>query len=215
MGGTPLPKLGDPLKKVMLLLAALCCAVLVFNSLAQNPSSSEATNEANVLSGDSGTNISTMNATFITAPVISAAQTVKFTPPKPGWKLEHILIMATDGWNSSIKINPTPLPFTIEIRNDKLDLVYHYADTQLSYFTHPDLITMADIEVPAMPMNGEFYICFNGYGFISLMTELQNATGNSYYYVKQPGGGQLFPAQLQLSNNETLPVNFIIRAAGQ
>ena len=210
-----MPKLGDPLKKVILLLAALCCAVLCFNSLAQNPSESVATNEISVLSGDSGTNISIMNATFTYSPGISVAQTVKFTPPKPGWKLEHILIMATDGWNASTKTNPTSLPFTIEIRDDKLDLVYHYADTQLLYFTHPDLITMADIEVPAMPMNGEFYVCFNGIGRIALMTELQNATGSSYYYAKQVGGGQLVPAELPLENNSTLPVNWIIRVGGQ
>jgi hypothetical protein len=207
-----MPNLGDPLKKVILLLAALCCAVLVFNSLAQTTQPG-ASDNFSVLTADSGTNISVMNATFTTSPAIAVGQAVKFQPPKAGWKLKLISIMATDGWNSSVKTFPTPLPFTIEIRDKDLNLLYHYADTQLPYFTHPDLITMADIEVPAMPMSGEFYVCFYGYGQIALMTELQNSTGNCYYYVMPTG--QLAPAELQLENNSTLPVNWIIRAAGQ
>jgi hypothetical protein len=154
-----------------------------------------------------------MNATFTTAPAIAVGQAVKFQPPKAGWKLQLISIMATDGWNSSVKTFPTSLPFTIEIRDKDLNLLYHYADTQLPYFTHPDLITVADVEVPAMPMTGEFYVCFYGYGRIALMTELQNSTGNSYYYVRPTG--QLVSAELQLENNNTLPVNWIIRAAGR
>jgi hypothetical protein len=212
MDGLPLPKLGDPLKKVILLLAALCCAVLVFNSLAQTTQPGDA-GGFNVLKGYSDTNISTMNATFTTSPAIAVGQAVKFQPPRAGWKLQLILIMASDGWNSSVSSFPAPLPFTIEIRDKDLNLLYHYADTQLPYFTHPDLVTMADIEVPAMPMSGEFYVCFYGYGLIALMTELQNSTGNCYYYLMPTG--QLVPAELKLKNNSTLPVNWIIRVAGQ
>jgi len=211
MGGLPLPKLGDPLKKVILLLAALCCAVLVFNSLAQT--TQPAAGGFNELKGFSDTNISVMNATFATSPAIAISQAVKFQPPKPGWKLQLISMMATDWWNSSVSSFPQPLPFTIEIRDKDLNLLYHYADTQLSYFSSPDMIKVADIEVPAMPMSGEFYVCFYGYGLIGLMTELQNATGNSFYYVRPTN--QLVPAELPLQNNSTLPVNWIISVGGQ
>jgi len=33
------------------------------------------------------------------------------------------------------------------------------------------------IEVPAKPMNGDFYICFYGRDIVRTLTELQNATG--------------------------------------
>ena len=210
MDGLPLPKLGDPLKKVILLLAALCCAVLVFNSLAQT--TQPAAGGFNELKGFSDTNISVMNASLATSFAIDVGQTVKFQPPKPGWKLQFISIMASDRWNSSISSFPTPLPFTIEIRDKDLNLLYHYADTQLPYFTNPNFISMADIEVPAMPMSEEFYVCFYGYGLIPLMAELQNATGNSFYYVRRTG--QLGPAEVQV-NNSTLPVNWIISVGGQ
>jgi hypothetical protein len=211
MGGSSFSDLGDPLKKVILLLAALCCAVLVFNSLAQT--AQPAGNNLTELKEYSDTNISTMNASLTSPFAIDVGQTVKFKAPKAGWKLEHIYIMASDEWNSSVSAYPMPLPFTIEIRDKDLNLLYHFADTQLPYFTNPNLITMADIEVPAMAMSDEFFVCFYGYGLIPLMTELQNATGNSFYYMRRTG--QLLRGELQLKNNATLPVNWIISVAGR
>jgi len=162
---------------------------------------------------DSGINLSKMNITFVISPTFGSAQTVKFTAPKPGWRLEKVLVMATDFWNSSRKDLPTPKQFAIEIRDKDLNLLYHFADLQLPYFTHPDVITMAAIEVPTIPMSGEFYVSFYGYRSLGIAAELENATGNSYYYDKPTG--LLHHGVVPLSNKQALPVNWLIRVAGQ
>jgi len=76
-----------------------------------------------------------MNITFVVTPTYGSAQTVKFSSPRSGWKLKFISLLANDGWNASTNEEPKPLPFTIEVRDSKLRLLYHYADTQLPYFT--------------------------------------------------------------------------------
>lgn len=166
-----------------------------------------------VLRQDSGTNLTKMNITFTISPTYSWAQAVRFTPPKSGWNLENILVMATDGWNATSKEQPKPLPFTIEIRNANLTLLYHYEGVQLPFFTNSNGVTMAYIDMPLMSMKGDFFVCFYGYGSILLATEQQNATGNSYYYDER--AAQLYRGVLRFRNNETVPVNWLIRAAGQ
>ena len=226
---------GDKLKRIILIIALLCCATLTFSGLAANPASlglnqlkqsqsvtnapatkqlaNSAATQAQVLKQDSGTNISKMNLTFAVSPTYGSAQTVKFTAPKSGWKLESILIIATDGWNASIKQLPKPLPFAIEIRDANLKLLYHFADTQLPYFTSSQGIRLAGVEVPDISVSGDFFVCFYGYRSLALATELQNATGNSYLFDKT--SGQLYSYRLPLINNQTLPINWLIRVAGQ
>ena len=167
----------------------------------------------NVLEQDSGTNLTKMNITFTISPTYGSAQAVRFTPPKSGWNLENILVMATDGWNATSKEQPKPLPFTIEIRDANLTLLYHYEGIQLPYFTNSNGIRMAAIDVPLMSMKEDFFVCFYGYGSISLAAELQNATGNSYYYDER--AAQLYRGVVPLRNNQTTPVNWLIRVAGQ
>ena len=196
------------MRKIILIVALLCSAALCFSSLAANMPEN-----ITILKQDSWTNLSKINITFAGSPTYGAAQTVKFTAPKPDWKLESVQIMATDGWNSSSKQLPNPLPFAIEIRDANLRLLYHFADTQFPYFTSDVGVRMASIEVPAMSMNGEFYVCFYGYRSLGLATELQNATGNSYIFDKLTG--KLYFGVLPMKNNQTLPVNWLIRVAGQ
>lgn len=192
----------------------------ILNAPATNPTANDASKPApvkqeniSILKQDSGTNLSIMNITFAVTPTYGSAQTVKFTAPKAGWNLERVLIMATDGWNASSRESPKSLPFAIEIRDANLRLLYHYADTQLPYFTSSQGIRMADIEVPEMSMSGDFFVCFYGYRSIALATELQNATGNSYLFDKLTG--QLYSYELPARNNQTLPINWIIRVLGQ
>lgn len=166
----------------------------------------------NVLMQDSGTNLSQMNATFSAPSVLDIAQAVKFTAPNPGWKLERVLVYGTDGWNSTMKTLPSELPFVIEVRDANLNLLYHFTDTQIMYFTSPQGSKWGEIEIPNLPVTGDFYICFYGYGNVAVLTELQKATGNSYYFVR---GAGLTPGVLMLKNNKTLPVNWVIRAAGE
>ena len=210
---------------MVLLIAAVCFAALCFNGLgastpavaAKAPSNASAltktTSTANLLIEDSGTNLSIINATFTSPGVFGVAQAVKFTPPKPGWKLEEVAMVGTDGWNSSNKAYPVQGIFGLEIRDANLKLLYQYADTQLEYFTSPTGYRAAKIEVPAIPMNGDFYICFYGRDIVRTLTELQNATGNSYYYLRDTG--QLLKGGINLKNNTTLPVNWVIRAVGE
>jgi hypothetical protein len=223
-------------------MAILCCATLTFSGLAANPQSlglnqlkqSESVTNASatkqpenfaathaqvsqenltILKQDSGTNITKINITFAVSPTYGSAQTVKFTAPKLGWKLEDILIVATDGWNASSKQSPTPLPFTIEVRDANLKLLYHIADTQLPYFTNSHGARMASVEVPDILVSGDFFVCFYGYRSLALAAELQNATGNSYLFDKF--SGKLYGYELPLRNNQTLPINWLIRVAGQ
>jgi hypothetical protein len=154
-----------------------------------------------------------MNITFAISPTYGTSQVVKFTPPKPGWSLKYLLVMATDGWNASSKELPKALPFAIDIRDENLTLLYHYQGIQLPYFTNNQGVRMAAIDVPAIPMMGDFFVCFYGYGSISLAAELQNATENSYYYETRTA--QLFSGVLPMKDNQTLPVNWLIRALGQ
>ena len=154
-----------------------------------------------------------MNITFVSSLTYASAQTVMFTAPKPGWKLEDVLVLATDGWDASQEVLPTPLPFAIEIRDSNLKLLYHFADTQLPYFTRGQGARLASVELPDLPVNGDFFVCFYGYRALGLAAELQNATGNSYYFDKLTG--QIYPGFVPLKNNQTLPVNWVIRVAGQ
>lgn len=219
------------MKRTILSLALLCIVALSFSGLAANPSpgalglnqlkQSESDKSASaadqgdiiILKQDSGTNLSIMNISVEVSPTYGSAQAVKFTAPKSDWKLESVLVMATDGWNASSKQYPYYLPFAIEIRDANLRLIYHFSDTQVPYFTAIEGIRMANIEVPAIPINGDFYVCFYGYQSLALVTEIQNATDNSYYFDKQTG--LLYPSMLQMKNNQTLPVNWLIRVAGQ
>lgn len=230
------------MKRIILIIALLCCATLCFSGLAANPASlglnqlkesksvlnAAATNSPSkaaatpapvqqenitILKHDSGTNLSIMNITFAASPTYGSGQAVIFTAPRPGWKLESVLIMASDGWNASRKELPNPLPFAVEIRDANLRLLYHFADTQLPYFTSNEGIRLANIELPDVPVNGDFFVCFYGYMALGLAAELQNVTDNSYYFDKLEG--QLYPGFLPVKNNQTLPVNWIIRVAGQ
>jgi hypothetical protein len=166
-----------------------------------------------ILKEDSGTNVSKMNIAMAISPTYGSAQTVKFTAPKPGWKLSHVLVMASDGWNASSKMLPNPLPFAIEIRDANLSLLYHFSDTQLPYFTASNGIRTANVEVPNLPVTGNFFVCFYGYRSIGLAAELQNSTGNSYFFDKITG--LLYSGILPTKNNQTIAVNWLIRVAGQ
>ncbi|MCX6642184.1 MAG: hypothetical protein NTV15_02195 [Candidatus Bathyarchaeota archaeon] len=226
------------MRNIILIIALLCCAILCSSGFAATPQSgtslglnqlkqsesvtnapgtkqpaNSAATQAQVLKQDSGTNISKMNLTFAVSPTYGSAQTVKFTAPKSGWKLESILILATDGWNASSKQLPNPLPFAIEIRDTNLKLLYHFADIQLPYFTRSEGIRVGGVEVPDISVSDDFFVCFYGYRSLALATELQNATGNSYLFDKFTG--QLYSYGLPLRNNQTLPINWLIRVAGQ
>ena len=196
----------------MLLILSLANIFICYGVLADSPATISQGN-ITVLQQDSGTNLTKMNITFTTSPSYGFSQAVEFKSPKTNWNLENILVMATDGWNATSKELPKPLPFTIDIRNENRMLLYHYEGVQLPYFTNSNRVRMATIDVPAITLNGDFFVCFNGYGSLLLAAELQNATGHSYYYNERIA--QLYSGVLPSENNQTMPVNWLIRVAGQ
>jgi hypothetical protein len=225
----------------IVIIALLCCATLCFNALAANPQvqslgldqiiksgiSGPTANQPvtattapaqvsqgniTILKQDSGTNLTIMNFTFSNSPAYGVAQAVEFKAPKPDWILGGIFIMATDGWNATSKELPKPLPFTIEIRDENLMLLYHYEGIQLPYFTNSNGARMPIIDIPPLQLNGNFYVCFNGYGALPLAAELQNATGNSYFYDERTA--KMYYGVIPWNNNKAQSVNWLIRVMG-
>ena len=108
--------------------------------MAQNNAGSAVPNMT-VLKQDSGTNLSKMNMTLYTAATdwgldaFGVGEAVKFTAPKPGWKLMQVRIAGWNGYNETTKTIPPANDFLIEIRDKNLNLLYRMADTQNAYFT--------------------------------------------------------------------------------
>jgi hypothetical protein len=208
------------LRRIILVLALLCSVILCFSGLAEEQSAKASDTQTQQQAGnftiliqDSGANISAMNLTLAPSITYGSGQAVKFSAPKPDWKLESVLIMATDGWNSSSEQMPDSAPFAIDIRDSNLKMLYHFADSQLPYFTDPSGVRLANIEIPSMPMNGDFFVCFYGYRSLAIAAELENATGASYTYDKLEG--KLYPGVVSIGENQTVPANWIVRVAGR
>jgi len=134
-------------------------------------------------------------------------QAVKFTPPKREWKLKEVIIigMLRGKWARGEN------NFGVEIRDAKLNLLYQYKGAASSYFVSNEPKEVF-LEIPDIVMNGSFFICFDSEAVVSIFTETNYATGNSYYYDKQ--SGKLLQGEIPLKNNSTLPVNWVIRARG-
>ena len=215
---------GDRMRKMILLVAALCFVALCFNGCAQTNVTTQApekiTSTDKFLIQDSGTNISMMNKTLY-SPIIpfgfnglKIAQAVKFTPPKTGWNLSGIVVFGSDGWNSSNPETPIQGIYSLEIRDANRSLLYKTADTQLAYFTSPTGLAQAFIEIPTIVTNGDFYVCFYGYDIVQTLAEIENASGNSYYYLRD--SGEFLPGIIPVpGTNATIPVNWLIRAVGE
>lgn len=197
----------------LLSIACLCCCVHAANPMGEAAvSPTELKGNFTILRQDSRLNLSDMNLSLVLSPTYGTGQTVKFTAPYSGWKLGHVLVAASDGWNANSNESPKYLPFAIEIRDANLKILDHYSDAQFAYFTRPTTFGISNIDIPDIPIVDDFYVCFYGYRELGLAAEKQNATGNSYYYERLTGN--LYNASLPLQNNQTLPVNWIIWVAG-
>jgi hypothetical protein len=101
----------------------------------------------------------------------------------------------------------------LEIRDEGLNLLYQFVDSQISYFTHTT-VTLAEIEVPPIAVDGDFYVCFydrDALGVAYNSTEIDD--GRSYFYNRYTG--ELAPAGTEGNGSEELvPLNWIIRAVG-
>ena len=185
--------------------------------IAQNNTGS-AVPELIVLKQDSGVNLSKMNMTLYSAATdwgidaFGVGEAVKFTAPKPGWKLMQVRVAGWNGYNDTTKIIPSANDFLIEIRDKNLELLYRMSDTQNAYFTFTAPVLRA-IDIPALPVTGDFYVIFYDRGAMVMGMEQENGTGNSYFYDSL--SGELIPASFKDANNKSTKVNWVIRAVGQ
>ncbi len=185
--------------------------------IAQNNAGS-AVPELTVLKQDSGVNLSRMNMTLYSAATdwgidaFGVGEAVKFTVPKPGWKLMQVRVAGWNGYNDTTKIIPSANDFLIEIRDKNLNLLYRMSDTQNAYFTFTAPVLRA-IDIPALPLTGDFYVIFYDRGAMVVGMEQQNGTGNSYFYDSLTG--DLIPASFKDANSKSTKVNWIIRAVGE
>ncbi|MDI9616602.1 MAG: hypothetical protein QFX31_04465 [Methanothrix sp.] len=214
-------------------IAVLLClaAVLLFGAqaLAESPrlfspdsadaqtDHSENTPRPSILISDSGKNITEMNYTLYTPYLsfgfagVNIGEAVRFRAPRDGWQLRYIVILGWSGFNTSTKTIPPDGNFLLEVRDNSTKLLYKFADTQNYYFASPDRPVVAAIEVPPIKLTGDFYVTFYDRGNMFIGAELGNGTGNSYFVAN----GQLLPAELKTPDNETVKVNWLIRAIGE
>jgi hypothetical protein len=199
---------------MILLVSAFCLLALMGMAIAQNSASPS----MSVLKQDSGTNITNMSLTLYSVGqdwginAFSVGEAVKFTAPKPDWKLKQIRVLGWNGFNETTMAVPSPSNFLIEVRDENLNLLYRLADTQNAYFTLPTP-ALIPIDIPALPLTGDFYIIFYDRTTMRIGVELENGTGNSYQY--NSIYGELIPAEFRIENNESTKVNWVIRAVGE
>ncbi len=205
------------MKKMILLISAICFLTLMGMAVAQSNATS-ANQSMTVLKQDSGTNLTKMNLSLYSAATdfgidaFGVGEAVKFTAPRPDWNLKQIRIAGWNGFNRTEKKVPSPNNFLIEVRDEKLNLLYRMADTQNAYFTFSAPVLRA-IDIPALKVNGDFYVVFYDRGAMVLEMENENATGNSYFYDSL--NNELLPAQFMNEMNMSTKVNWIIRAVGE
>jgi hypothetical protein len=205
------------MKKMILLVSAFCFLNLMGIAVAQS-NATGANPSMTVLKQDSGVNITNMSMNLYSAGqdwginAFSVGEAVKFTAPKPDWKLKQIRVLGWNGYNETTMTVPSPSNFLIEVRDENLNLLYRLADTQNAYFTLP-APALIPIDIPALALTGDFYIIFYDRTTMRIGVELENGTGNSYQY--NSIYGDLIPAEFKIDNNETTKVNWVIRAVGE
>ena len=202
---------------MILLISALYFMTLMSIVMAQNNTGS-AVPSMTVLKEDSGLNLSKMNITLYSAATdwgldaFGVGEAVKFTAPKPGWKLRQISIAGWNGYNETTKAIPPANDFLIEIRDKSLNLLYRMSDTQNAYFTFAAPV-LRSIDIPALPVTGDFYVVFYDRGAMVVGMEPENGTGNSYFYDSLTS--ELIPASFKDANNNSIKPNWVIRAVGE
>jgi hypothetical protein len=204
--------LGDHLKKTILLFACLFCAALCINAIAAE----SATSQLTALREDSGKNYSEMNFTLFSSMAefgsLNIGEAVKFTAPSAGWKLQMVRVLAWSGFNNSTQRFPADKNIMLEIRDKDLNLLYKFADAQNNYFLSETGPLFGEIEIPAVPVTGDFYVVFYDRGAAHIVMENNEGTGNSFLYM----GGQILPAESTIQEtNETIKINWLIEAVGK
>ena len=206
---------GDNLKKTIFLLACLCCMALCINAMAADTVEES---QLTWLKQDSGKNYSEMNFTLFSAinefgaQGLGVGEAVKFTAPKAGWKLQKVRVLAWSGFNETTQTFPADRNILLEVRDEDLNLLYKFADAQNNYFLSDTSPVLGEIEIPAVPVTGDFYVVFYDRGATHIGMENDEGTGNSFLFVN----GQTLPAERTIQEtNETVKINWLIEAGGE
>ncbi len=212
-----LTRLGEHLKKMMILMAALCFVAL---SLAGLSMAADAQDDNNLTSYEG--NLSQKEFTMLTMPMffgqngLNVAEAVKFKAPRAGWKLNEVNVLVWDGFNGTAESVPKERVVAIEVRDQDLNLLYRFADTQRAYTNYVFNSTtplFMNVDLPAIPVSDEFYVCFYDRGAVAVTSEQINETsGNSFLYNR--AGKEMVAATLPISDNQTANFNWIMQVAG-
>lgn len=195
------------MKKTILLLAAVISAALslIGPSLAQ-----EAGQE--ILIQDSGNETTVNLGGLFRSGFLSVGEAVKFTPPRPGWTLDAVHILGWNGYDGNDTL-PDEQIISMDIRDENLNLLYRFSDSQLPYFTFVGQPGIGVIEIPSISMSGDFYVCFYDRGAVEIGIDRNDVKETSFFYDMQTK--ELFPAEVGIKDSEELaPVSWIIRAVG-
>ncbi|HUS75994.1 MAG TPA: hypothetical protein VMY43_08300 [Methanothrix sp.] len=143
---------------------------------------------------------------------LGVGEAVKFTAPEAGWKLQKVRVVGWSGYNESTQTFPADKNILLEIRDKDLNILYKFADAQNNYLLSDTGPIMGEIEIPAVPVTGDFYVVFYDRGAAHIGMENNNGTGNSFLFM----GDQILPAERTVQEtNETIKVNWMIEAAGK
>lgn len=195
------------MKKTILLLAAVISAAL---SLAGPSLAQEAGQE--ILIQDSGNETTVNLGGLFRSGFLSVGEAVKFTPPRPDWTLDAVHILGWNGYDGNDTL-PDEQVISVEIRDENLNLLYRFSDSQLPYFTFVGQPGIGVIEIPSISMSGDFYVCFYDRGAVEIGIDRNDVKETSFFYDMQTK--ELFPAEVGIKDSEELaPVSWIIRAVG-
>jgi hypothetical protein len=171
------------------------------------------------LKADSGKNISDMNLTLYSATDtfglegLGIGEAVKLTTPNPNWKLMAIQVLGWSGFNNTTQRFPADRNFLVEVRDKDLNLLYKFADAQNMYFASTAGPVIAGIEIPTIPVTGDFYVVFYDRGAMAVGMEQGKDIGENKSFFMM--NGQLAPAEFKVKKtNDTMNVNWLIRAVG-
>ncbi|MDI9617329.1 MAG: hypothetical protein QFX31_08200 [Methanothrix sp.] len=192
------------MRKKIAFSALFCAAVLLFSGVVAA--------ETKMLWSYSGKSLNDTTVRPVMLGPGGMGEMVKFTAPSQNWKIKEVHIPGTDGWNETENTLPPSETISLEIRDKDLNLIHHWSDVQIDYFTFPTGFGVAVIEVPSITVNGDFYVIFYDRGAVLTLAELENVNGNSFIYNRVTK--EYVNAQL-IRDNQTIPVNWLIGVVGE
>jgi hypothetical protein len=218
------------MKSIMLLMAATCCSLILCTGLtfavsedtvaydiAQLLVSPPGEYYSQLVPEEDGTlsmltaNMSAVQSmTFFGWDPNIVGAAVKFQPPKPNWHLKKVQVVGWCYFDPKNESTPQDKSFELEIRDSKMDLIYSQVDTRLARF-QVSHASMAEIEIPEITVDGEFYVIFYDRGGVALGTNVTAPQETSLFFNR--ASKQSIPANI-VFNGQSASLNWIIRASG-